>query len=126
MKAPVWVLRETVLSLHEQLQAEFGGLQGVREEHFLDAVLRRPEKRFACEQPTIFDLSACYAHGFMKDRPFVDGNKRTGFAVAALFLELNGYRLVASEEEARIHGLAASNLRESDYAAWMKGRTRRS
>jgi death-on-curing protein len=125
VKAPVWVLRETVLSLHERLQAEFGGLQGVREERFLDAVLARPERLFAAERPTIFDLAACHAHGFMKDRPCVDGNKRTGFAVAALFLELNGYRLVASPEEARIHGLAASNLRESDYAAWMKGRTRR-
>ena len=125
MKTPVWVLRETVLSLHEQLQAEFEGMQGIREERFLERVLTRPEKLFNGEQPTLFDLSACYAHGFMKDRPFVDGNKRTGFAVAVLFLELNGYRLVASEEEARIQGLAASGLRESDFAAWMKGKTRR-
>ena len=114
-----------MLGLHEQLQAEFGGMQGVREERFLDAVVTRPEKLFSSEQPTLFDLSACYAHGFMKDRPFLDGNKRIGFAVAALFLELNGYRLIASEEEARIQGLAASAMRESDYAAWMQGRTRR-
>jgi death-on-curing protein len=119
------VLRETVLSLHEQLQAEFGGMQGVREEPFLEAVVTRPEKLFSCEQPTLFDLSACYAHGFIKDRPFLDGNKRTGFAVAALFLELNGYRLIASGEDARIQGLAASRLRQSDFAAWMKGKTRR-
>ena len=124
MKTPVWVLRQTVLSLHEQLQAEFGGMQGVREERLLEAVLARPEHLFNSELPTLFDLSACYAHGFRKDRPFFDGNTRTGFAVAALFLELNGYRLVASEEEARTQGLAAAGLRESDYAAWMKGQTR--
>jgi death-on-curing protein len=125
VKPPVWVLREAVLNLHEQLREAFGGEPGVRDETVFEAVLTRPEKLFSCGDSTLFDLGASYAHGFMKDRPFVDGNQRIGFAVAALFMELNGYRLVASEEEARIQALAAAQLRESDYAAWIKGRTRR-
>ena len=59
-----------------------------------------------------------------KKHPFVDGNKRTGFVVAALFLELNGYRLVANETEAPIHGLAAGETREADYASWMQAKSR--
>lgn len=124
MKPPVYVLRETVLSLHEQLLSEFGGASGIRDEELLNTVLARPAKVFAHGDSTIFELAASYGVGLVKKHPFVDGNKRTGFAVAALFLELNGYRLVANETEAGIHGLAAGEMREADYAAWMEAKSR--
>lgn len=124
MKPPTWVLRETVLDLHEQLLAAFGGASGVREGALLDSVLARPEKLFAYGDSTLFELAASYGVGLAKKHPFVDGNKRTGFVVAALFLELNGYRLVANETEAAIHGLAAGKTREADYATWMQAKSR--
>ncbi len=43
--------------------------------------------------------SACTA-GIVGKHPFVDGNKRTGFVVGVLFLELNGFRFTATEEDA--------------------------
>lgn len=124
MTPPLWVLRKTVLGLHEQLQAEFGGASGIRDEGLLDSVLARPEKLFAYGDSTIFQLAASYGVGLAKQHPFVDGNKRTGFVVAALFLELNGYRLVANETEAVIHVRAAGETREADYAAWMQAKSR--
>lgn len=127
MKRPVWVLRETVLSLHEQLLAAFGGAPGIRDEHLLDSALARPVNLLAYGRPSIADMAASYAFGLVKNHPFVDGNKRTGFAVAALFIELNGQRFTATEAEAVIEtlGLAAGAISEAEYAAWLKANARR-
>lgn len=127
MKRPVRVLRETVLSLHEQLLAAFGGAPGIRDEGLYDSALARPENLFAYGKPSVFDLAAGHAFGLVKNHPFVDGNKRTGFAVAALLIELNGYRFSAAEADVvvRTLGLAASAISEAEYSAWLKANARR-
>jgi len=127
MKAPVWVLRETVLALHERLLAEFGGASGVRDRGLLDSALARPEHLRAYGKPAVFQLAASYAFGIVKNHAFVDGNKRTGFAVAVLFLELNGHRFEAAEADATIQtlALAADAIDEAAYAAWLKANSRR-
>lgn len=127
MTDPVWVLRETVLALHEQLLAHFGGSGGVRDEGLLASALARPQNVVAYEKPTTFDLAASYAFGLIKNHAFVDGNKRTAFAVAALLLELNGYRFEAGETDATVQtlALAASAMSESDYAKWLESNSRK-
>ena len=127
MKPPVWVLHETVIALHEQLLAEFGGSSGVQEEGLLESALARPENLFHYGKPTIFDLAASYGFGLVKNHPFVDGNKRIGFAVAVLFLELNGCQFEATEAEATVRtlALAAGEMNEAGYAAWLKSNTRK-
>ena len=127
MKAPVWILRDTVLALHERLLAEFGGSSGVRDRGLLDSALARPENLLAYGKPSVFELGAAYAFGLVKNHPFIDGNKRTGFATAVLFLELNRRRVQASEADAVIQtlALAAGATDEAAYAAWLKANTRR-
>ena len=127
MKKPVWVLRETVLTLHEQSLAEFGGLSGIRDEGLLDSALSKPENLLAYGKPTIFDLAASYGFGLVKNHPFIDGNKRVGFVVAVVFLELNGYRFRATEADAAVQtlALAAGELSEAEYAAWLKTNSRK-
>jgi death-on-curing protein len=127
MKRPVWLLRETVLALHEQLLAEFGGSADIRDEGLLDSALARPENLFHYGKPTIFDLAASYGFGLVRNHPFVDGNKRIGFAVAVLFLEINGYRFHATEADATVRtlALAAGEMDETAYAAWLKSNTRK-
>ncbi len=127
MKTPVWVLRETVLALHEQSLVEFGGMAGTRDEGLLDSALGKPENLFAYGQPTIFDLAASYGFGLVKNHPFIDGNKRAGFIVAVIFLELNGYRFQATEADAavRMLALAAGEMSETEFAAWLKKISRR-
>jgi len=127
MKLPVWVLRETVLTLHEQSLAEFGGAAGIRDEGLLDSALAKPENLFAYGKPTLFELAAGYGFGLVKNHPFVDGNKRVGFIVAVVFLELNGYRFQATEAEAAVRtlALAAGEMSEADFAAWLKANSRR-
>jgi death-on-curing protein len=127
MKKPVWVLRETVLTLHEQSLAEFGGAAGIRDEGLMDSALSKPANLFAYGKPTIFDLAASYGFALVRNHPFIDGNKRVGFIVAVVFLELNGYRFRASEADAAVQtlALAAGELSEVEYAAWLKANSRK-
>ena len=127
MKTPVWVLRETVLTLHEQSLAEFGGAAGIRDEGLLDSALGKPENLFAYGKPTLFDLAASYGFGLVKNHPFIDGNKRAGFITAVTFLELNGYHFEATEAEAAVRtlALAAGEMSEKEFAAWLKANSRR-
>jgi death on curing protein len=93
----------------------------------LKSALARPQRHFAyAESPDIVDLSTLYTAGVVRNHPFVDGNKRTGFIVGILFLELNGYRFTASEEDAAqaVLELAAGNLDECGYGAFLRGNTK--
>ena len=126
MKEPVWVLRDVVLALHDQSLAQFGGLAGVRDDGLLDSALGKPRNLFAYGTPSLFDLAASYAFGVVRNHPFLDGNKRAGFVVAVLFLELNGYRFQATEVDAALRtlALAAGELSEADYLEWLKANSR--
>lgn len=100
----------------------FGGLAGLRDEGLLHSALSRSQNRFAYEDPSLFEMAAAYAHGIVKNHPFLDGNKRSGFMTAALFLEVNGQRLGASEEEvvSYTRALAAGEMGAEEYAEWLK------
>lgn len=127
MKKPTWVLREVVLILNEQSLAQFGGAGGVRDEGLLDSALGKPLNLFAYGKPSLFDLAASYAFGLVKNHPFIDGNKRAGFVVAVLFLELNGYKFQATEVDAAVRtlALAAGELKEAPYAEWLQANSKR-
>jgi death on curing protein len=127
VKAPQWVLRETVLALQERLLAEFGGLSGLRDKGLFDSALARPQQLFAYGKPSVFELAAAYAFGLVRNHPFLDGNKRIGFMTAIVFLELNGKRFTASEADATIKTLAmaAGELDEAGYAKWLKENARK-
>lgn len=122
MREPVWVLREAVHALHGRLLSEFGGAAGIRDEGMLESALSRPLNRFAYGSPSLFELAAAYGFGLVRNHPFVDGNKRIGFATAALFLQLNGLRFAASEADATVQtlALAAHELGEAGFAAWLE------
>jgi death-on-curing protein len=88
----------------------------------LQSALARPLQLFAyAEHPSPIDLAAAYVAGLVRNHPFVDGNKRTGFVVGVLFLETNGYRFTAQEEDATrsVLDLAAGVLDENGFAAWL-------
>ena len=127
MREPIWVLREVVLLAHEQSLAAFGGPAGIRDEGLLDSALGKPHNLFAYGKPTLFSLAASYALGLVKNHPFIDGNKRAGFVVAVLFLELNGYKFQATEVDAALRtlALAAGEMSEPAYAQWLKANSKR-
>ena len=122
MTAPVWLTRDVVDAVHQELLARFGGLSGVRDEGLLESALARPEHLYSYEDPTLFALAASYAYGIVKNHPFIDGNKRVGYMAAYVFLGANGYDITAPEEEVVVQtmSLAASGCSEEEYAEWLE------
>ena len=123
MNEPVWIDTRDALVLHERLLSIHGGADGLRDLALLESALARPRQLLAyADMPEIVDLSAAYTLGIVRNHPFVDGNKRTGFVVGILFLELNGRVFTASEEEAAqaVVQLAASVIEEADYASFLR------
>ena len=120
--APIWLSKAIVLAMHERLLAEHGGSAGLRDSGLLDSALARPRQLHAYGAPDISDLATAYAAGIIRNHPFVDGNKRTGFMCAWLFLSENGFRLMADEIEVVqvVTLLAASEIDEAAFAAWLR------
>jgi death-on-curing protein len=122
---PRWVDRLVVEAVHYDLVREHGGMPGLRDEHALEAALARPRQRRAYRPEADFaELAAAYGHGLATGHPFHDGNKRIAFVTMAVFLELNGIELEATEAEVVtvILGLAAGELNEERLAAWVRTR----
>lgn len=122
MKAPVWLERDDCLAIHEMMLAQHGGLAGVRDENMLESALARPRNRFSYEKPSLAEMAAAYTGGIVQNHPFLDGNKRTGFMLAATFLEINGVQFCATEESVvqRTLALASGQLTEAQYAEWLE------
>ena len=128
MKEPVWIDGRDVLALHSRLLALDGGAEGVRDAGLLESALARPRQvRAYRSRAGAIKISTSYTSALVRIDPFVDGNKRTGFLVGVLFLELNGYRFIAAEEDATqaVLGLAAGTMDEAAFAAWMRGHVKR-
>jgi death-on-curing protein len=95
----VWLDDDVVRAIHEAQIAEHGGSLGVRDPGLLASALNRPRNAAAHGEPDVAELAALYALGVIKNHPLVDGNKRVGAVLLELFLDMNGYDLVANDEE---------------------------
>ena len=117
-----WISKQALLLLHAESLAEHGGGQGLRDDGLLNSALARPLNLAAYGEPDIAALAAAYGWGIARNHPFIDGNKRTGFVVGILFLELNGYTFTASEADAAqaVLALAAGTLDEAGYARFLR------
>jgi len=122
MSEPVWIEDALVLAIHDRQLVEHGGAAGVRDESLLQSALGRPRNHFAYASADIIELAMLYTAGIVQNHPFVDGNKRSGFVVGVLFLELNGYRFTASEEAAAqaVLELAAGTIDEAGFCAFLR------
>lgn len=123
MSEPDFIDRALALMIHERTLMLHGGARGVRDAALLESALARP-RQIAGYEPVadIVRLAAALTFGIVRNHPFVDGNKRTGFVVGVLFLELNGFRFFASEETAAttVMALAGGDLDEAGYEAFLR------
>jgi death-on-curing protein len=119
---PVWIDAREVLSLHDRLLALDGGAAGLPDKGLLESALARARQIDAyADNPDLIDMAAAYMAGIVRNHPFLDGNKRTGFVIGVLFLEINGRQFTAREEDATqaVLGLAAGTMDEPGFAAWL-------
>ena len=127
MSEPIWIEDDLVFAIHDRQLVEHGGADGVRDESLLHSALGRPLNPFAYGSPDIIELAAKYTAGIVQNHPFVDGNKRTGFVVGVLFLELGGYRFTSSEEAAAqaVLELAAGTIDEDGFCQFIRANAER-
>lgn len=124
MTDPLWLNERDAITLHDRLITLYGGAPGLRDRSLLQSVLVRPQQYYvyASDQTDMIKLSSLYTIGIIRNHPFVDGNKRLGFLMGVLFLEINGLSFIAPEEEsaAIILALAASTLDEEGYLNFLR------
>ena len=120
-----WIEKVVVWAVHEAQLAEHGGSAGVRDAGLLASALARPLNLVAYGEPDAAALAAAYGFGIARNHPFIDGNKRTAFVCTELFLALNGASLSADDANcvATMLALAAGDLAEADFAAWLRSHT---
>lgn len=127
-KEPLWIEERDVLAIHDRLLALHGGATGLRDLGLLQSALARPRQHHAyAKDADVIAMAALYTAGIVRNHPFVDGNKRTGFVIGILFLELHGFDFNASEEDAvqAVMALASRTLDEATYTAWLRANARR-
>ena len=113
-----------IIAIHDRQLAEHGGSEGVRDAGGIESALARPVNAANYGAPDAADLAAAYAYGLAKNHGFVDGNKRTAWIAARLFLIDNGYRRSFDPIDAvRImEDVAAGVGTEAELAAWFRER----
>lgn len=120
-----WIGVAVVEALHDRQLAEHGGPEGVRDRGALESALARSANLTAYGDPDAAALAASYAFGLARNHAFADGNKRTAWVVARLFLQANGIALEFERDEAvaTMLALAAGELSEEELAGWFRART---
>jgi death-on-curing protein len=121
----IWLSQQIVLAIHDEQIAEHGGAVGVRDAGLLESALARPLNRAGYGDPDIAELAALYALGIIRNHPFVDGNKRTGYVMLETFLELNGAWFPVSDGDAVIETfkLAAGDTSDEAVTDWVRANT---
>ena len=124
MTAWRWVAPEVVYAIHDRQISEHGGPTGVRDFGAVESALARARNLAAYGEPDAAALAAAYAFGLAQNRGFADGNKRTAWVVARLFLADNGFQLEFDKADAVhiVEALAAGRLSELALADWFRAR----
>ncbi len=119
---------QEVLAIHQVLIKEFGGLQGVRDENALRSALERPFSGFGETEfyPTVEEKAGAILESIVKNHPFTDGNKRTGYVLMRLVLMNFGKDIRATTQDEKfdfIISVASGQLQFEQIVAWIKQRS---
>lgn len=111
-----------ILTIHDEQLRQHGGAKGARDTGMLESALARPQQKNAYGDPDLCELGAAYLFGIVKNHPFIDGNKRTGFAAADIFLALHNLSVEAPQEDvvAFVLGVAAGDINEEGAARFFR------
>ncbi len=125
MSGWTWVGRDIALAVHAEQLREHGGGEGVRSVALLESALARPQQLASYGEPDAFDLAAAYAFGVARNHPFVDGNKRTAWVLARLFIAIHDIELSFDDVEATqtMLNLASGQLDEAAFAQWLRAKS---
>ncbi len=119
----IFLEAEQVIFINKIVVERFGGLNGIRDKGLLESAITNPQNLYFYNNPDIVTLASSYAVSIIKNHPFLDGNKRTGFASMNAFLELNDTIINFPEDETvdTMLKVATSELDVEGLALWLKG-----
>lgn len=125
MSGPKWLSRDAVQAMHREQLAEHGGLPGIKDENALEAALARPLHKAAYGETDVMALAAAYLYGIVRNHPFSDGNKRTGFLAAFTFLYINGFLIDTDQASAVafVLAVAAGEIDEEGATRFLRDHT---
>ncbi len=101
MKSVIFLPIDVIININRHQTRLFGGMHKIRDLNLLESAVARPQTIIngIFAYPNTNTMAAVYAHGIIKNHPFIDGNKRTGMATATIFLDLNGYEVTLSNND---------------------------
>ena len=124
-----YLTKEQVIYLHKQLIQEFGGMEGIRNEGFLESAIASPFQTFSLKEfyPTIEEKAARLGYGLVSNHCFIDGNKRIGAHAMLVFLALNDIQLDFTQEELIqiFLDLASGNSDYNTLIVWIRSHKRK-
>ena len=123
----IWITEAQAKQLHDSVIEGFGGSEGLRDEGLLKSALANPQNLFHYEDASLFDCAAGYAQSISQNHAFIDGNKRTGFMVAIVFLSINGFKIVTQDDknhEDMMVDLAEKKVTREAFSGYLKKHAR--
>ena len=119
---PIWLDSRIAHAIHDRQLAEHGGGAGLRDQGALESAMGRPVNQWSSGEDDRMRLAAAYAFGVARNHPFADGNKRTAWILARLFLMANGIEIEFDKVDAinTVLALAAGELSEEELADWFR------
>lgn len=117
-----WVAAGVVYAIHDRQLAEHGGKEGIRDQGAVESALARPLNKSLYQDADAAGLAAAYARGLARNHGFNDGNKRTAWVAARVFLADNGKSISFDRLEAiqTMEGVAAGRVSEEQLAEWFR------
>lgn len=121
---PRFLGADVARAVHDRQLAEHGGLGGIKDVGLLESALARPINRHGYGEADLCAPAASYAFGIARNHPFADGNKRTAWVMARLFLKLNRVEIVFAKDDAvrMMLALASGEIDEAAVAGWFRER----
>lgn len=115
---------DQVISIHDALIVDFGGLVGIRDRSLLESFVANPTTCVFGQEmyPSVFDKASSYLFSISRNHPFLDGNKRTASMVCLIFLRQNGQHVNYDSDSFLkfILSVAEGNVEKEEISAYLR------
>ncbi|MDD4570824.1 MAG: type II toxin-antitoxin system death-on-curing family toxin [Tepidanaerobacteraceae bacterium] len=122
-----FISKELILYFHDRLVQDYGGAYGIRDEKLLDSAPEQPKTTYEGRylHDTLMKMAAAYGYHLCNNHPFIDGNKRIALIAMDIFLQINGFEIVAPEKETYkiMIRLSSGELSKIDLTNWLQNNT---
>lgn len=126
MKCRYLTAAELIL-IHDRILEESGGIYGLLSDSNLMLCTETPQRIVYDFEPhtSLLDKAASLIYEINKLHPFVDGNKRTAYIAAHVFLQMNGHELVATRDDAVSMSLETAKCLTTinEISGWIENNT---